>query len=388
MRRLTGDECLPWPTVAQDWLVRAAVGPDADVIAAFRAWRALVDVDGPMDHGSMRLLPLVCDRLRELRYDDPLMPRLKGVRRKDWTKTLMLFARTAPAVAALEAAGVRTMLIKGAPMALTIYHAVAVRPLADLDIVVRPTDAAQALRILRDLGWTAGTTIRAHELPDSYAIDLHADDGLEIDLHWHCLRETPAAAADDWFWSTAVPFDFQGVRTLQPSPTALLLHTVIHGVRSNNEPPLRWIPDAMTIMRVRGDAIDWRALTDFAARQKLSYRLHLGLALLARTYAAPVPADVLARLNAEGISMIERIENVICLGDPRRMYRPLLFPAVDYWRFLRNEPIGSFLKGYCGYLRRRWCLDHPVQLPLVALGAIGRHIVRLLTAPRADERRP
>jgi hypothetical protein len=370
---------MPWPTGAQASLVRAAVAPDPDVVPAFCNWRAQIDIEGPIDGGSFRLLPLVYERLRDQGFDDPLMARLKGVHRKSWSQGQLLFRRTAPVLAALEAAGVQTMLIKGAPMALTLYPSVAARPSMDLDIVVRRDKAEQALQIMHDLGWHTGTRIYPHEMPDAHAIDLHADDpdarkGAEIDLHWHILRETPATAADDWFWNAASPLDFCGVRTLQPSPAGHLLHTVIHGVRSNLEPPLRWIPDSIIIMRAAGETLDWDALTVFAGRQKLSYRLHLGLAYLAETYAAPVPREVLDRLKANGISTIERLENIIAFRGPYEMHRPLLYPLVDYWRYRRNEPMGRFLKGYGGYLQRRWQVDHPAKLPLVALRAVARNI--------------
>jgi hypothetical protein len=374
--RMTAAECLPWPSGSQALIVRAAVAPDAAVVPAFRAWQAAVDLDGHVDGGTFRLLPLVYDRLRRQGCDDPLMGRLKGIYRKAWSETQTLFHRTAPAIAALEAAGVQTMLLKGAPLALGFYPSVATRPMMDLDILVRPEQAAAALAILGGLGWMPGKDIRPHEMADTHELDLHAGTGQDIDLHWHCLREAPATAADAWFWDGAVPLDFCGVRTLQPAPTGQLLQTVLHGVRSNLEPPTRWIADAMAILQASGDRLDWGAMLAFAQSQKLSYRLQLGLGFLAATYAAPVPSWVLDRLRADGISLIERIENRIYLRGADQAYRPLLAPLVDYWRFGRNMPAWRFLKEYRGYLQRRWRLDHPLQIPAAALTAIGRKLIR------------
>jgi hypothetical protein len=379
--RATLAECMPWPTERQALLVKAGVGSDSESVAAFRAWRGLVGADDTIDAGSFRLLPLVFHRLQQQGCDDPVMPRLKALSRSAWLQNQTVFHLTAPAVAALEAAGIETMLIKGAPLALAVYPTVGSRPLKDLDIVVRKDAASRALRILDDLGWRAGSRVPLREMPDTHAIDLHAASGHELDLRWHCLRDTPAVIADDWFWDAAVPLDFCGVATRQPSPTGHLLHTLVHGVRSNLEPPVRWIADAMMLMHTRGQALDWDSFTGFARRQKLSFRVHLGLSYLVREHAAPVPCWVLDRLKADGISTIERMENIIYLRRPEEMYRPLLFPLADYWRFLRNEPIGRFLLGYCGYLQRRWELRNPARIPLAALAAIGRHVARSEQAP-------
>jgi hypothetical protein len=375
---MTAQECLPWPSGAQALLLQAAIAPDEDVIPAFLAWQKLVDLDDHIDGGSFRLLPMVYDRLRRLGSTDPLMGRLKGVYRKAWSEMQTLLHATAPALAALHDAGVPTMLIKGAPLALSIYPSVAARPMMDLDIVVRKPDVAKAKQVLHTCGWLDTTRLPPEEMPEAHSAELHNAGSHDIDLHWHPLRDTPARVADEWFWHGAEPLDFVGTPTLQPRPTAQLLHTVIHGLRSNPEPPVRWIADAMTILRAKGDTIDWQDLTSFTAQQKLSYRLHLGLSFLATHYRAPIPQAVLARLQRDGISLVERVENIVYLGNAEQMYRPFLYPLIDYCRYSRNMPLGAFLRGYAECLQRRWRLGHPAQIPLAATAVIGRNAAKLL----------
>ena len=134
---------LPWSAQPQSLLVTAAIGRDEEVEPAFRAWRALVDIEGPLDGGTYRLLPLVYERMRSLSIADPLLGRLKGVYRRAWVETHTLFHATAPAVARLELAGVHTLLLKGAPLAITYYRSHGARPMHDLDVVV-PTSSARS----------------------------------------------------------------------------------------------------------------------------------------------------------------------------------------------------------------------------------------------------
>lgn len=369
------DGGLPFPSGLQALMVKAAIGPDDGVADAFRSWREQVDIDDHMDGGTYRLLPMVYDRMRKLGIDDPLMGRMKGVYRRAWVETHGLFHDVLPMVAKLEAAGVRTMMLKGVPLALTYYQSHATRPMFDLDLLVPSEQRDLALEVMREAGWKTGWIVKPHELVDQHGLDHHGPGGREIDLHWHCLREAPSKTADAWFWKSAQPFDFVGVKTMQPGPTAMVLHLIIHGLRSNVEPPIRWILDSATVIRANPD-LDWDDMVAFAKSQRLSHRLYLGLDYLASEYGVPVPPRVLRDLKSAGVSLVERIENVVYLGRAETAYRPMLFPLIDYWRYLRNQSAWTFVGGFGAYLQRRWKLGHPLQIPLAALKVLGRRAVR------------
>ena len=363
---------LPWPNPAQASLLDAAIGPEAQVRQSFQAWKDVTDIEAPVDGGTYRLLPLLYSRLVASGLDDPMMGRLKGVYRMSWYKNHELFRRSAPAIAALEAAGVQTMLLKGAPLAMAHYPSHALRPMGDLDLVVRSSQAEKARTILAGLGWTTSSKHPQRELPDLHAQDLHHPNGAELDLHWHCLREAPSDAMDDWFWASAKPFVFEQVTTLRPAPTQMLVQIILHGLRSNDEPPIRWITDAAAVIGATGDDIDWAELTKVAIQYRMAYRLALGLDYLRTQYDLPIPESVVARLKAQGLSLIERVENIVYLGPSTRLYQPTLYPRIDYGRFKRVQPMLRFLAGFPNYLCRRWELSSPWRIPARAFGVLLR----------------
>jgi hypothetical protein len=367
----------PWPKGPKALIAKAAVGPDEQVEAAFRAWVAQTDIEAPFDGGTFRLLPLVYQRLHALGVDHPLMGRLKGVYRRAWVDTQILFGEMAPTVKALEDAGVRTLLLKGAPLAITYYRSHATRPMFDLDIVVRGADRDQALAILGEQGWKLAPYL-PQDLPDQHAFGYTNAAGRELDLHWHFLHETPSEAANDWFWRSARPLTFNGVATRQLRPTAMLLHVILHGVRSNIEPPTRWIADASVILKAAGHEIDWADLVGFARAQKLCHRTHLGLNYLAREYGAAVPAEVLRDLKSAGISFVERAENYYFLGSPYNIQKRKRYVLLSYWRGLRSETLPTLLKGYWPYIARRLRFRHPLELPVRALASLWRGVERRL----------
>jgi hypothetical protein len=367
----------PWPSEAQRLLLEAAVGPAEGVLGAFNSWRAMTDIEAPVDGGTYRLLPLLYARLSALHIDDPLMGRLKGIYRRAWYQNNLLFHRVVPAVAALELAGIRTMLLKGAPIALTYHASHATRPMADLDLLVKADQADAARMVLAELGWKATTKHPQHELLDIHAQDLRNADGTEIDLHWHCLREVPGETIDDWFWSNAKPFTFEGVKTLQPAATQMLVQTVLHGLRANLEPSIRWVSDAAALIGQSVDPIDWSAIVAVGRKQRLACRLSMGFSYLVEQFAQPVPGWVIEQLDAAGISIIERVENLIYLGPALRMYSPHFFPLVDYWRYRRVLNARRFWREFPSYLARRWQLRHPWMIPVAAGSVLLRQTHRV-----------
>ena len=157
----------------------------------------------------------------------------------------------------------------------------------------------------------------------------------------------------------------------------MLFHAIVHGIRWNPEPPIRWIVDAMIVLRRSEGAIDWQRLVASAGALKLSNRLWLGLSHLAARYRAPVPPWVLERLAAAGLSLVERLENSVVLHDRDRLYA---HPVVKNWVILADycrvsDAKGSlaFLIGLSHYIRYEWRLRGRGEIvPTVVRGVMRR----------------
>jgi hypothetical protein len=117
-----------------------------------------------------------------------------------------------------------------------------------------------------------------------------------------------------WLWDTAMASNLGEARTLRPAPTALLLYAVLHGIWAQVTSPIRWIPDAVMVLRKDGDAIDWDWLLESASRHHLLARLGAAMTFLQREFAITLPASVAARLARAPPTLIERLEGP---GFPR-----------------------------------------------------------------------
>ena len=370
-----------WPNPMQSLLLQVIAAPDEAARAAFQVWCAKADFEHDFDPGTRRLLPLVYDRAQQLGATSPLMGRLKGTYRRAWYDTNTVLHATAPVVATLVQRGFDTLMLKGVPLGITYYSKPALRPMADIDVVVPTAQAHAAIALLRDAGWTPGPTARDEDVDFRHSMQLVDADGHEADIHWHCLFEACSAEADAHFWRTAEPLTFAGINTRQLDATNTLLHTIIHGLRWNREPPIRWIPDSLVVLRAAESRIDWSRLVEFARSQKLTHRLSLGLDYLARQHAAPVPQAALRALRTTRVGWTERIENSVVLRDSDRMFaHPLTKQWVifaDYLRIARERRPLRFAIGLSHYTRYRWRLRGRREILTQVLHGLRRRMFGL-----------
>jgi hypothetical protein len=365
-----------WLSADQRLLLKAAMTDGAEALEAYRAWRQGVDLQQNFDRGTQRLLPLLYHNMLRLGVKDPLMGLLKGTYRLAWYDNHVLFKETQPAVAALRANGITALVMKGVPLVLSYYGNHALRPMADIDILVQPHELRQAIAVLEKSGWRSQQIVTDEDIKYFHATHLNNDKGRELDLHWHVLRDACNDASDEFFWSSATTFDFAGIEARQFDATGTLLHVVLHGIRSNPEPATRWIPDALFVIR-SGQRLDWDRMIAFAKSQKLTNRLKLALEYLVEHYAAPIPPEVLAKLRASHLSVLERIEKPVILGDRDRWFNNAFTKNyvifTDYCRVAVTRNPLRFLVGFSNYMRYRWSARGRIEMiAIIARGMFRR----------------
>jgi hypothetical protein len=308
------------PTSAQMDLLHAALDTDGKAAAHFSRWAGSVDLDGRMDVGSFNILPLLWWTLSAHGFEHPAMPRLKGVFRNSWVQATRRAAIAEEILAALRHEGIPTLCVKGLPLGLTHYERPALRPMNDLDIVVPPRHAPRAMEVLGARGFSSRAADWATDRVLRHAAQhIHPVHG-EVDLHWHVLFECPQQSADAHFWSAAMPLQVGSEESLQLCPTDALVHVLVHGIRWNPFPPMRWIADAAMILRsdVR---IDWERFLAFARCFRLEMRLSLGLHMLRHSFGLPIPGQVLGQLGGRR-NLIEAVELIANRGaDERSAWR-------------------------------------------------------------------
>ncbi len=245
-------------------ILRVALLPPDQAIPEWELLRKQLDLDTLWDPDAIRLLPLVYRALVTAGSEDPDLARLKGVVRRAWYDNQRLFHGVGTALDALEAAGVRAMLLKGVPLALQCYPEVGLRPMEDVDVLVEPGRAAEAIAVLEQAGWPSDSKRdRPWDLPYGeqmlHQVNCRSADGFPIDLHWRYVPwvARDGSGQDPGLWARARPIDVVGHHALAPSPDDLLLLVILHGYRAGWATAPRWIADTTYLLRTLGPELDW-----------------------------------------------------------------------------------------------------------------------------------
>lgn len=367
-----------WPAPDQQLLLDAALLDGDAAREAFRTWRADVQLEEEFSWTVLRLLPLVHENLVRAGERDPLMGRFKGLARRSWYETRQLFHRVRPAIAALHQRGIAMLMLKGAPLVLTYYGHHALRPMSDVDVCVRPGDVPCAVNTLRELGWSPGADFTPDYFRFRHALQFRHPEGGELDLHWHALYESLGTQHREWGWASAEPLDFEGIPVLQPSPTTMLLQLIVHGIRWNEETPVRWIPDAMTVLKKRSHDIDWTQLVVDATHLKVTQRLAIGLQWLSRRYGITLPRTVIPQLMRAGPTLTERFEGRVYLRDFRQYTNSVIGNQytilADLCRVTDPARPLRFAATLPHYLRYRWALEGRSEIVPAVWRAIRRRM--------------
>ncbi len=288
-------------------------------------------------------------------------------------RNLLLLHKLEDAVGHLTAEGVPVILLKGAALAEAVYRKAAVRPMEDLDLLVRREHVSTALRVLSALGYEP-----AHaEFRAGYVVTYRnevmlvkpGEVNVPIEIHWSLFSPLyyQHAVPINWFWQTALPASVGDVPTWILGPEAQVLHLCSHMLLHHGhggEPRLLWLHDVAEVITFYQEQIDWEQVLAQARAYDLVLPVQQILTRVSDEWHAPIPPAVLERLRALQPSRDE--ERVFAwLTTAHRS-------AQRFWVNLASMPgWGPRLRfAWCiffpsaGYMQRRYRIPHRFLVPL------------------------
>jgi hypothetical protein len=270
------------------------------------------------------VLPLVCASLRPLAGQAPIPTAWLERAQRRFYATLLRNTALADELtrvcAALSAVGVQAIPVKGIVLGETVYGNLALRPAADLDVLVRPPDLPAARATLRALGYAQRAEPLFSELHHPYHDPqyFHPAAGGEIclELHWALWAARFFHLGADALWERAGVTQLRGAEVRLLSPEDTLLHLAIH--RSRSALRLRFLCDVAELLHLHAAVLDWDYLISQARAAGARTALFFALALPVELLGAPLPAEVLPQLRVSRIKrrMLENTCGVTALFRP------------------------------------------------------------------------
>ena len=263
-------------------------------------WEGLVDMALRFKVGGMFY--------REIRSPDfpaELIPaggrkRLREAYRSLATMNTSLFLDVLRVLKSLGAARMPVIALKGLSLARNVYGDIALRPMSDVDLLVKEDDLVMAGRILLTLGYKQRfpaweSMARAfHHLPP-----FKNDRGAMIELHRNIVSpESPIKVDLDGLWERARPIKIDQVEVLALSPEDLLIHLCIHACY-HLQTGMDLIPfcDIAGLIRRSADKIDWRTVVERAARWGGQKCVYLMLLLVRELMGTAPPDSVMSEMK-------------------------------------------------------------------------------------------
>jgi hypothetical protein len=346
-----------WPDEIQELLLRAALLPGDAGVAAWAAVRPRIDVDH-LPGELHRLMPLLSKALTAGGVDDPELPRLKGVYQFTWYRSQLLFTDGAALVGRLAAAGVSTLLLRGAAMAVAYHGDAGVRPMNDVDVLVREAELGCARRVAEAEGWRPVAGSERFERREAAAV-LRNDQGRVVRLHWQPSRNLSLPdAAWEPMWQRAVEVTFHHTLARVPSAADHLVLACIDGARANSGSSLRWITDVTVLLRSVPN-LNWDIVLSEARRHRVALLVSEALRYLVQALDVKVPQPVVEALAATPTTLRGRLAHRLSLTTTPRVASAAevlgrftrLTADLPLWRVLTAAP--GFLEAMLGVERRR-----------------------------------
>ena len=270
-------------------------------------WRSLPEIaqaDG--------VLPLLYHTFNTRRWPDQLPPDLRRALQLGYyaavAQSSLIYAELQRVLGALQPV-TPVVVLKGATLGATVYPAVALRPLSDIDLLIPEQHLPAATGALHQLGY--------RDMPEltpglNRMVEYHTrfqggpSGRVAVELHWRLVAGAAdwRSPAQEWFWQQLEPWQFDSHaqaldRVRQLTPTAQLLYLAAHLVLQHGSTQARliWLYDLHLLIEQRGAQVQWDVAIEQARAFRWAAALHTALVAACQHLGTTLPEGVLDALQ-------------------------------------------------------------------------------------------
>ena len=292
------------PLLSEEWRVvlegtRSALGLSGEKDTRTPPCSEPIDWDAVSDIAyQQRVAPLLHRGLEDSGLPVPSSCRqaLKRAYVANAAHNAAIFRTLAGVLEAFAADGIDTVALKGAGLAEAVYRDRALRPMNDVDLLVREDELERAERALRRAGFEPEPgPLMPEELKETHHHWRFRGEepplaGVPIELHWRLDPPGWPWRIDlDALWGRAVSTPIAGGSALVFAPDDLLVTLPLPVCRHRFRGGLISLCDVAAIVATHGERIDWRAVAERAIAWRAGAYVAIVLELTAELLRCPVP---------------------------------------------------------------------------------------------------
>jgi len=245
--------------------------------------------------------------------------RLRQAYRDLATRNTSLFFDVSKYLKALAAGKLPVIALKGFALAKKIYGDIALRPMCDVDLLVKREDLVSAGRILLDLGYEPYYSAWETMLDDHHHLPPFTNKrGATIELHWDIIiPDSPIKVNIDGLWERTCLIKVDDVEVRIFSPDDLLLHLCIHACfHLQTGLALISLCDIAGLIKSSAGKIDWQLVIERSNQWGCQKCVYLMLLLVQELLGEAPPDNAMATLKPNDFQrcfvneIIEHIFNI------------------------------------------------------------------------------
>lgn len=252
------------------------------------------------------LMPLVFNHLRTTFAEFVPPTSLRRIRedfQHNAARNVLLATELCCVFEEFEARGIETLAYKGPAMAIQVYGDLSLRSFVDLDLLIRPDDAALAGSVLTARGYHPHLDLTpAQELmlfrSECDRVYLREGRNIVLELHWAVAPPFFRVGVDiEQVMADVVQIEMCGSKINVPAAETLLLLLCVNGTK-DLWTVLEPVSSVNELVK-RSHHLDWARVITSGREAGVLRMLHIGLALARDIFDLPLPEKITASIAAD-----------------------------------------------------------------------------------------
>lgn len=206
------------------------------------------------------------------------------------------------AAEAIAKEGVQVIVLKGAALVETLYGDMGLRPMSDVDLIIKEDDWPKVCKVLK--------ASRYHPVEQDFVPLPQKLTRYDVQTHIQCVSPTDTCLEFqfdlftmgigmldmDGVWERSLEVAIGGREVRVPGPEDQLLHLLVHANRHGCA-RLKWLVDIAEYLRQR-ESIDWKLLETIARREKVTAVIYMTIRHIEHLMQTElVPEEILENLK-------------------------------------------------------------------------------------------
>ena len=249
------------------------------------------------------ILPLLCHSLAAFRANKSVPAYVLKELRECYLHTAWRNTRRyhelGPVLKSLQELDIPVLVLKGAALAETLYESIALRPMNDVDLLIRHEDIWKIDELL------AQKYRNEDHLFMKYNVEMcrhftYTNGRIRLQFHTR-IPGLPELNA----WANAVSARIASVNTLMLGLEDFLLHLCVHLDQHlvAGSSRLIWCYDIAGFLKHYGEEIDWNYVIRTAEEHQVVENIHRILRMINKSMEGYIPSDVLSQFEGDDIGI-------------------------------------------------------------------------------------